>query len=149
MTMGIILPILQVVHTIPATGECWRAIIIYKVSIESDSVRLDQYRSIMIYPTVIAIPKRCFRKKKTEAVLLHHAQGIYVRSISYLTSICNPKLRQLSTRFLISDHKLLIEKGHHSRPNTPVTERKYTLCRAVGAYLAGPASAGPIFCEPL
>ena len=48
---------------------------------------------------------------------------------TYLTSIRNPKLRQLFTnlKLLISDHSLMIEIGRRTRPITPVSERKCTL----------------------
>ena len=47
---------------------------------------------------------------------------------TYLTSIRNPKLRQLFTKLRISDHNLMIEIGRRTRPITPVLERKCTLC---------------------
>ena len=48
--------------------------------------------------------------------------------LTYLTSIRNPKLRQLFTKLRISDHNLMIEIGRRTRPITPVLERKCTLC---------------------
>ena len=47
----------------------------------------------------------------------------------YLLMITDFKIRRQLCRFRLSNHKLHIEKGRHTKPKTPVESRLCTLCK--------------------
>ena len=46
----------------------------------------------------------------------------------YLNCKMNKQLRIVYTRFRLSSHKLLVERGRWMKPQLPYTERRCTLC---------------------
>ena len=49
----------------------------------------------------------------------------------YLLEISDFKLRRIICKFRCSNHCLLIEKGRHTKPKTPVEQRLCTKCNAM------------------